>query len=151
MIQRKQTVFLLIAAILNVICLFNPLGGVRLEGMGILPVLYNIGIRSATGTFDFLAVPLFFLLATASILSVVAIFQFKKRPVQSKLCLLNCWLYVLWYVYGAFVIGHSMLPLGQFKADMGISLPLISLILTFMARRGIVADEKLVKSMDRIR
>ena len=83
MIQRKQTVFLLIAAILNVICLFNPLGGVRLEGMGIPPVLYNIGIRSATGTFDFLAVPLFFLLATASILSVVAIFQFKKRPVQS--------------------------------------------------------------------
>ncbi len=44
-------------------------------------------------------------------------------------------------------------PDGQVDHSYGLSfvMPIIALILTFLADRGITADEKLVRSMDRLR
>jgi len=64
------------------------------------------------------------------------------------MCLFLILLYLAWYVLLA------VLP--QWRGgDLGLQwpavLPMVSVILTFMARKGVLADEKLVRSLDRIR
>ena len=151
MIQRKQTLYLFIAVIINIVSLFLPLGKLVPQGMGVAPVLFNIGIRDAQGTIDLVASPLFTLLSVNIILSVFAVFQFKRRVLQAKLCVLGMCLYMAWYGYLVFILTYSMNSGGDFKMNFNVCLPLVSLIFTFMARKGVLADEKLIKSMDRIR
>ena len=44
MIQRKQTIYLFLAAVACIVCLCLPLGTVQLQGMGVEPVLYNMAL-----------------------------------------------------------------------------------------------------------
>lgn len=88
------------------------------------------------------------LLGLAALFSIATIFLYQKRKLQATLCLAPVLLIVGWYV----VLAVSPQPDGTPQL-LGWThvLPLISIILTFMARKGILADEKLVRSLDRIR
>jgi hypothetical protein len=112
MIQRKQTVFLLLACILALVCFF-----VRLQWIDSLQVL-------------------------SALLSAFTIFQYKKRILQARLCLAGLFIVFAWY------IGVAVL-----EARVGTieALPMVNAILIFMARKGILDDEKLVRAADRIR
>lgn len=112
MIQRKQTVFLLLAAILAVVCLV-----VRLQWIDVVQ-----GLSAA--------------------LSVYTIFLYKKRPQQARLCLAGLALVFVWYV---------LLAVYQGYVETIDCLPMVNAILILLARRGILADEKLVRAADRIR
>ena len=112
MIQRKQTVFLLLAAILAVVCLV-----LRWQWIDVVQ-----GLLAA--------------------LSVYTIFIYKKRIKQARLCLLGIALIFVWYILLAVYQGDLM------TID---ALPMVNAMLIFMARRGILADEKLVRAADRIR
>ena len=112
MIQRKQTVFLLLAAILAVVCLV-----VRWQWIDIVQGL-------------------------SALLSTFTIFQYKKRLQQAKLCLLGIALIFMWYILVAVYQGY----LNTIDA-----LPMVNAMLIFMARKGILDDEKLVRAADRIR
>lgn len=112
MIQRKQTVFLLLAAIVAAVCavirwqLVDIVGGV------------------------------------SAILSVYTIFIYKQRPRQAKLCLAGLFVVFVWYILLAVYQGYVT------TID---SMPMVSAILIYMARKGIIDDEKLVRAADRIR
>ncbi len=112
MIQRKQTLFLLLAAILALVCLF-----VRLTWIDALQAL-------------------------SAVLSVVTIFLYKKRVLQARLCIVGVLVVFAWYL---------CLAVYQGEPGMIDCLPIINAILIFLARKGILADEKLVRSLDRIR
>jgi len=116
MIQRKQTLFLLVAAILGLVF--------------------------------WLSWPLFVLQALASAVSLYTIFIYKRRPRQATLCLMSILLHFGWYILLAALIHQG-------KADPNLPIvacfPLIAAILCFMARKAILADERLVKAADRIR
>ena len=112
MIQRKQTVFLLLAAILAVVCLV-----VRLQWIDVVQGL-------------------------SAVLSVYTIFLYKKRPLQARLCLAGVALVFVWYV---------LLAVYQGYIETIDCLPMVNAILIILARRGILADEKLVRAADRIR
>ena len=112
MIQRKQTVFLLLAAILAVVCLV-----VRWQWIDIVQGL-------------------------SALLSTFTIFQYKKRLQQAKFCLLGIALIFMWYILVAVYQGY----LNTIDA-----LPMVNAMLIFMARKGILDDEKLVRAADRIR
>ncbi len=112
MIQRKQTVFLLLAAILAIVCLV-----LRWQWIDVVQ-----GLLAA--------------------LSVYTIFIYKKRIKQAQLCLLGIALIFVWYILLAVYQGDLM------TID---ALPMVNAMLIFMARRGILADEKLVRAADRIR
>ena len=112
MIQRKQTIFLLLAAILALVCLV-----VRLQWIDIVQGL-------------------------SAVLSVYTIFIYKRRPLQAKLCLLGLFLIFVWYVLLAVYQGYVQ------TID---ALPMVNAILIFLARKGILDDEKLVRAADRIR
>ena len=123
MIQRKQSIFLLLAAILGVLVIVN----------------YPMW-------------PLFLLILVASSLSVFTIFKYKRRPVQARLSILTAVLFLLWYP-AVVLVNKFMMPSGlQFDmVNVWGALPLVSVILCLLARKGIMDDERLVRAADRIR
>lgn len=152
MIQRKQTLFLLLAFILNVVCLCLPVAWLIPEGMGVAQPMTNLWVQLAEGTRDFTPWPLFALLMVATPLAFIAIFLFKNRGLQSMLCLVGELLMFAWmivYVYFALTICEDFG--GTFRFSLTAILPVVSFVLFLLARRGIQADEALVRSMDRIR
>ena len=88
---------------------------------------------------------LFYLNPTLVLLSV---FLFKKRMLQARLCLLSIVIQlVLVGYYGVQLFVEVSYPLTYFV--FGVSLA--SILLLFLARRAILKDEALVRSVDRIR
>jgi 4-hydroxybenzoate polyprenyltransferase len=114
--QRKQTVFLLVAAVLGLVYM--------------------------------IAWPLFVIQVLASSVSVIAIFLYKRRPTQASVCLAATFANMAWYVVLAVLIHNGTL---SEALPMTACLPIIAAILCFLARRAVIADEKLVRSADRIR
>jgi len=98
------------------------------------------------------SIPLAILFDIILIISLVSIFLFKNRMLQMRLSIINIMLMlgsyalVYYYLYTAFNEQEVTLHISFIAA-----FPLISAILTYMAFRGIKKDEKLVKSLDRIR
>lgn len=99
---------------------------------------------------DFLLV---IIIIALGILAIIGLFLFKNRKLQFKLS-----------VFGViFSIGFLFLEyfrVESFKKDnliqtgsyqIGALLPLVMVIFFFLAARGIYKDERLVKSMDRLR
>lgn len=141
MIQRIQSVWLFLAALVMAVIFYFP--SYKFSGTSILPL--SIGN-------DFVGI----VLASLSIvLSLFTIFRFKNRKNQIALTWLNillcialqAWLFVRINNFtsepaNANVAGHYWI---------GTFLPLATLILLFMAKAGIRKDEKLVKSLDRLR
>src|SRR5258708_5255558 len=141
MIQRKQTVWLLLAAI----CAF---------GTYWLPIYKG---NLSGGAEKQLILPdhflLFLIVFCLGILSAVIVFLFKNRPLQFRLCLLGIILalaaLVLEYTTTeAFKQANSFLS-GSYQ--LGAFLPFVIIILLIFAVRSIRKDEKLVKSLDRLR
>ncbi len=150
--QRKQTVFLLLAVAAIILCLLMPVATLKpteLGGTG--ATVYNLGVV-ANGAYRLgLSSALAVLLALAGVLAVVAIFTYKNRKLQMRLCSLSMLMLALWYVWLALSIlsnGNSQTSL---SLAFGSCLPLVAFILDWLARRGVKADEALVRSMDRIR
>lgn len=146
MIQRKQTIFLLLAFVLTVVCMCSQVGSL-VDGMSKVDV-YNLWLVDGGGRHSFGSWPLFAMLMLSSLLSLVTIFLFKKRKLQALLCLLNMLLLVVWYVVLA-VLPQSLG--GSLVLNWPAMLPAFAIIFCFMARKGVLADEKLVRSLDRIR
>ena len=173
MIQRIQSVYLALAAILCVACLCLPLGHLTDAASGeTVGTLYNLWVHipspigstittdgapilaeAAAGTHLFTPWALFALLVLITTGLVFCIFLFKQRLVQSRLAMLCCILLVGWYaVYAAFAI--FLLPArldASFQLTPWAAFPAISCIFSYLAFRAILKDEMLVRSLDRLR
>ena len=85
MIQRKQTLFLLLAVIAIAICLFLPIASIAAKTMGGDTMVYNLGVVGEAGMqISTTCVPLFFLLAVSAIIALVNIFLFKNLKLQKS-------------------------------------------------------------------
>ena len=135
MIQRKQSIYLFLAALVSGISTW----------VADLWKLAKEWIQPA----DNWETLLFF--GISALLSVVTIFLFKNRKIQMKLNGVNLILNILLIGYLAYSL--STLPGGFSDSEKGIGLlvPFISIVLLFIANRFIQKDEKLVKSVDRFR
>ena len=156
MIQRKQTLFLLVAVIASLLCFFMPIGVILPKGMGGVVSLYNLGFVDDNGTITVsgTCLPLFILLAVSTALSLVTIFLYKKRKLQLSLCATNLLFSVLWYIdYALLSFGMVTVPEveGNVEVKFAACLPLIAIIMVVLARKGVADDEKLVRAADRIR
>ena len=80
--------------------------------------------------------------AVSAALSLYTIFIYKRRMLQARLCLCGVAVVLVWYVLLAVFQGYAT------NID---ALPMVNAILIFLARRGIIADERLVRAADRIR
>jgi len=131
MIQRIQTIWLFLIFLLSG-CLFF-LFPVKSESSDLFPYLC-LWIGGIALTF---------------VLSFVAIFLYKKRPLQLKMCTGIWILQILFYVTVFFALRSTR------ETDVvwqwTVAFPLIVCILDILAIRAIKKDEKLVRSLDRLR
>ena len=155
MIQRIQTLYLLIATILT-----GSLFFLSMAEMANMQEFYELTWRGifkvesdATQTLIIPAVALSILTIMATALSFITIFLFKKRILQIRLCGLNMGLLVGLSVlmYYMAKTGAKNLGATDLSFNLPLILPLIALVLVFLAMRAIGKDEALVRSIDRIR
>lgn len=153
MLQRIQSVYLFLAAIATVVCLCLPVGYYA-DGEGMrVATEYNLWLAFAEGGHALTVWPLFVVLALQAALSLYAIFCYHNRIAQSRLCVFGSLLTVGWYAVYA-VLGLAMgcgVDGTSFSPSWEAVLPAVSLVLLLLARRSIMADERLVRAADRIR
>ena len=142
MIQRKQTVYLLLSLVALVLCTLLPVGHFEAEGMGVTKTFYNLSIMQE-GT-SLLNIVMTVLLALSGTITVCAIFLYKNRKLITLLLL-------AWYGVYAVISFVTAPEKTIFHPDFACCLPFVSIVLTLLARAGIRADERLVRAADRIR
>lgn len=155
MIQRIQTLYLFLAAVCAVLLLFLPLA-VLSCGPEALPgkaTLWGFDDPSAavsySGNWVNLAAAL--LLGHSCLASLVTIFLDRNRNAQRRLCVLQL---VLLTVACGLSAGYlCSLPdaVSIGRLSPAAFLPVVAIVAVLLALRGIVRDEKLVRSLDRIR
>lgn len=152
MIQRKQTLFLLAAFILNIVCLCLPLGNLIYDvNLGQVSTVFNLWISMPDGSHDYSVWALFAILLITCPISLITIFMYHNRVVQSRYCMFNILLIIGWYVVYTVLALNLTTSSSHYSISFPSIFPFISIILYFMARKAILADEALVRAADRIR
>lgn len=150
MIQRIQSLYLVLAAAAMLVAIATPLATfyfnsdeVVFEAMGIY---LNGNLTDSTWG-------LFVIGIVSSVLGLITIFLYKNRILQIRLSIFNIILMVGFYLYLGFIfyMVYPVEDLSFHKVGLGSIMPLISIILVIIAIRKIGADEALVQSLNRLR
>ena len=162
MIQRRQTVYMLLTAILSALLLFMPLMSFNANGevmrFTIFGIKNPIDTMSLSTTYTWPLVVLTVLMTAAPI---VTIFLYKKRELQVRLCRLNMLVNMI-FIGLVFIYYESDVMSVIFAVEndiysfdvayfVGMAFPLVNLVLEILAIRGIKKDIELLKSVDRLR
>ena len=152
MIQRIQSLFLLAAVILQILFISFPLSHFALEDFNV--DFFAVGFKQAiSGEVLLTTTPLYILCFGILFLTTVAIFLYKKRILQIRFCIYNMLL-------NAGLISMLILNISDFMKNNSVeahsyspilAMPIVSIILLYLAFRGIRKDEVLVKAYDRLR
>lgn len=148
MIQRKQTVYLLLSGIIALLALALDMGTYT-DGK-----VMNFGNEIVKGhPHRWLAFSSAALAIIVGLLSFYTISMFKERKKQLKTVKFAIIMNVLWLLTNSFwVYLHYSAGEGEgFQATWASLLPMVTLLGLILGDRGIKADEALIKSMDRIR
>lgn len=155
MIQRIQSIFLLVSVILIGVCLCSPLG----TYVGTDSLVH--GTLSNTWLFDadykecyIYSFALFVLLLLAGVISILALFGYENRLRQMRWTMLSCALLVLYYLsFVGFAVYYAKTRYAgaHFQIAFYACFPILSFILNLLAYWRIRHDEQLVRAADRIR
>ena len=147
MIQRIQTIFLLVGSIFMLSVLFFPFASIKsgVQGAGIL----------MDGVYTAQEKPLLLgLYALSGILALIGVFLFKNRPLQMKMAIFSADAGFLGTVLAIFYLwqdGQVREMMGALRPGAGAILPVFGFVALLLAFWYIRKDEKLVRSMDRLR
>ena len=157
MIQRIQTVYLLLVAILGILTLCFPIMGICSPDVG-LSKIYALGSLWCTcmGVGAAIWSKLFGVVALLiPLLALFTIFMFKKRTLQIKLSIA-----IVFYLFSILFLTISYRHISEIPhlyGSFSLNLPLafffnaIGLVLSILAIVAIRRDESMVRSLDRIR
>ena len=153
MLQRIQTVYLLVALILVGLLAWLPLGEIVSGGE-----FFNFNIlgvyNAETGSVVVKAWPLVALLAVIEILQLLIIFGYKNRVRQMRMAVFNILIMIGFIAVAWFFVHSSIKELGGeggYSFNIALAFPIVAAILNYLAIRAIGKDEALVRSIDRIR
>ena len=137
MIQRKQSLYLLLVVILNGLLLGK-----------IIPLWKDPNSEWVYAT-HFLESNI--AIGASIVLALVSIFLFKNRKLQFVLGRIN--IIINFFAIGFFVYSALNLPGEMEISEKGIGglIPLVSIVFLALANKAIKKDEDLVKSVDRFR
>ncbi|CAN5918992.1 hypothetical protein BH11BAC7_BH11BAC7_12030 [soil metagenome] len=143
MIQRKQTIFLTLVVIIFAVLLFIPVYKINsittIAGQAQSKIIF----------LPFLLIPM----ALIALLAIIAIFMYKNRPLQIKICRTGLIISILTAVnaiiFPQFFI-HGI-PRETIEVTTGAYLLPVNIILFAIAAYFIKKDENLVKAADRLR
>ena len=155
MIQRIQSLYLLLTTLLSLLFLNGSFLSFINKTGTVIKITFTSMVKSSEGQGIELInklLPLSIIILLIPILSLVTIFVFKKRNIQlllSKILigLVTGLILVSGYYSYIIITDYS----GEIVPGVKMALPLIMLILSILAFRGIRKDDRLVKSYDRLR
>ena len=150
MIQRIQTLYLLLVVILGtLLCFFPPVEFLMPAATEYIPLT----------AFD--KWPLAVMNVIIPLLALVVIFLFKRRLLQVRLNIMNVVLclgyYAMLALYIAFIVkgyeplADNTLSGAEWYLSVWTAIPLVNIVLIMMATRRILKDEALVRAADRLR
>ena len=154
MLQRIQTLYLLIADLLVALLFFVPVAEFAGKDGGLFRLnLTGVISETAISTGELQkSLPLIVLNSLIFLVLTAVIFQYKNRILQLKLSRLTVFLLLLltgltfYYVW----INNNSLG-GTYSLKLYFTFPLVAAVFIYLAIRGINKDEHLVRSIDRIR
>ena len=151
MIQRIQSIYLLITAILMAVTVCSPLAW--LQGENGMYVFRCLGIYDEPFTPIYWTWGVISIAVLSAILAFINIFLFKKRKVQITICnIISLLIVILYITTGTYIYTAKEVLGAEFeRIDYGVILPTIALVLNILAIMRIKKDEKLVQSLNRIR
>ena len=155
MIQRIQTIFLLLAA-LCMAGLFLPIMAFATVSGDTSSMQVAQQSMMADGVFDVIDHVILTILAIlATLIAIVAIFMYGDRKKQLLFNRIAIVIGLLVVLLGAlfFYQDYSLMDNGSYliSIEYGVLLPIIYIVLLLLASRSIRKDDNLVKSMDRLR
>ncbi len=155
MIQRIQSLYLSVVLLLLIAMQYFPII-IFTDKAGIIYQLKQFGYYKVTNSDcrlvhrEFLLLSLIFI---SSILTLFAIFLFKKRKTQIKFCNYIIFLMIVLIFLIIYIIKADMVKIDtiHFVFSWPSVIPVISIILAALAKLSINKDDELIKSIDRIR
>lgn len=139
MIQRIQTIYLLLTAFSLSAIQFISIGAFTAENGEWVKVPMNENL------------PTYLLSIAGVIIALIGIFLYKNRKLQVNIVHLLILIGLLTLASIAFFQFYSDNELVTKPNFLSYPFAVLALIFSFLARKGIQADEKLVRSMDRLR
>lgn len=154
MIQRIQTVFLLIAIVLISFMFFAPLANFTDAHGKVYEMIYNrfysVG-NSPEKYSEKLNMFIYLIMAIIGVL-IITLLSYKKRIIQIRLCTVSILLMVFLEIVVIFYFYQIKNMIGGTSAPgWGLIFPIASAAFTYLAMRAITKDEALVRSLDRLR
>ena len=139
MLQRLQSLWLLLAAVFSFLTFKLPFysGSKTIQGI----VQPNVRLDAASQIFILVLTGLVILFC------LIALFMYKNRRKQLTLTIINILFSIVLLVFYFLEIGKFQTGIISLSCLFALAIP----IFLFMAARGIWKDEKLVKSLDRLR
>ncbi len=153
MIQRIQTLYLLLALACMGSLMIFPFGEIVLESQETVKLgIQGFDYVKDGKTENFNVLPLTIMLAISMLTTFVSIFLFKKRMLQIRFNVFNLIIQI-----GS--IGLMFFYLFQAKGAAGVDwstkitilMPFVAAVFTYLAIRSIGKDEALVRSVSRLR
>ena len=141
MIQRIQSVYLLLVTVLLVVAICMPVGQfIGADGVT-AHVFKPLGVALADGGFQS-TWGLFGILLLSALVAFCTIFLFRNRMLQIGY-------YIAFCVFMFILKGD--LDAMTFQLGWALCLPVVAIILNYLAFRAIYKDEVMVKAADRLR
>jgi hypothetical protein len=143
MIQRIQTIYLMLASIVSggLIFIFSLWNTIKQK-------IFVVDLFSRE-VITLKVIPLMFI--SSAVLSLLTIFLFKNRKLQFVMgriiILINLFLLVLLIYLSLTLSGETSVS----EKGIGMFLPILAILLIVLANKAIKKDEDLVKSVDRLR
>lgn len=152
MIQRIQSIWLLLATITIACLLFIPIISTTVGGIDYHFITNGIYQQVGTETKQVVdSLPLFIGTTVLALVCFANIFNFRNRTLQKRIAYLTVVLILGlsgWgYTYATKIPGG----LANVDYSAGVAFPLLAMLFCLLAVRGINNDEKLLKSADRLR
>ena len=151
MIQRIQSVYLLLVAILLVVAVCLPVGQF-IGSDGAAHVFKPLGVTSADGNFQS-TWGLFGLLLLSAVIALCTIFLFRNRMLQIRMTIFSSLLligyYIAFFVF-MFILKKDLNAMG-FQIGWALCLPAVCIILDYLTFRAVYRDELMVRAADRLR
>ena len=144
MIQRIQSIYLLIATVLSGGLIFPLNLWVTEQGTEFFAL-------DSLSSDNLVLASVFVLFMASALLTLITIFQFKKRQLQfvlGRLTILINFILVGILVYFAQNLSGEM---QVSEKGIGLLIPIFTIVFVALANKAIKKDEELVKSVDRLR
>lgn len=153
MIQRKQTLFMVISIVSAILTFFIPIGFLNAgaEVAEVTPYgVYEINTNAQLMRNMYM----FYLpLALAFAVTIIALMNYKNRKSQIKYLKFTFLLFAITFVLMALYVNDIQNTMSGLIYSLGVGFffPLLSVAFNWLAAKAIKKDEELVRSVDRIR